>query len=267
MQMTTKPSYWQQQIATKPLFPDIAWSKPEQKSQAGRLLILGGNKLGFAGVAEAYDVANKNGVGYSKVFLPDSLKKTIPKTMTDIVFGASNPSGSLSKQSQLALKAMGEWADGILMIGDAGRNSETAILYTDFLQDSQKPITISRDAFDLIKTDIDIIAERENTLLVLSFAQLQKLFQLTYFPKVLTFSMHVLHLVEALHKFTLSYPVAIQVLHRDLIFSAYNGKVITQEWNEPMRIWRGSVAAKSACYWLWNKNKPIEAITTSLTKE
>ena len=44
--------YWQKQTPEKPLFPDIEWAKPEQKSQAGRLGIIGGNKLGFMGVAE-----------------------------------------------------------------------------------------------------------------------------------------------------------------------------------------------------------------------
>ena len=44
--------YWQQQTQENPLNPDIEWSKPEQRNQAGRLGIIGGNKLGFAGVAE-----------------------------------------------------------------------------------------------------------------------------------------------------------------------------------------------------------------------
>ena len=46
--------YWRKQNPAKPLFPDIEWAKPEQRAQRGRLGIVGGNKLGFAGVAEAY---------------------------------------------------------------------------------------------------------------------------------------------------------------------------------------------------------------------
>ena len=56
-------SYWQTQTVTKPLYPDIEWNKPERHDQAGRLAIIGGNKLGFAGVAEAYSVALSTGVG------------------------------------------------------------------------------------------------------------------------------------------------------------------------------------------------------------
>ena len=49
----TTVSYWRKQEKTKPLFPDIEWAKPEQRAQRGRLGLVGGNKLGFAGVAEA----------------------------------------------------------------------------------------------------------------------------------------------------------------------------------------------------------------------
>ena len=56
-------SYWHKQTADKPLYPDIEWSKPEQKSQAGRIGIIGGNSLGFAGVAEAYQTTLKTGAG------------------------------------------------------------------------------------------------------------------------------------------------------------------------------------------------------------
>jgi len=50
-------AYWQRQTPEQPLFPDIEWNKPEQRSRAGKLGIIGGNKLGFAGVAEAYSTA------------------------------------------------------------------------------------------------------------------------------------------------------------------------------------------------------------------
>ena len=54
--------YWYRQSANKPLYPDIEWSKPEQRSRAGKLAIIGGNKLGFASVGEAYTTAQSIGV-------------------------------------------------------------------------------------------------------------------------------------------------------------------------------------------------------------
>lgn len=257
-------SYWQTQTTTKPLFPDIEWAKPEQRSQAGRLGIVGGNKLGFAGVAEAYGRALSTGIGEARVLLPDALKKSIPPVITDTVFAASNPSGSLSKDAAPELRALAAWSTGILFVGDAGRNSETAILYEDFLRSYSGPITLTRDAVDLVKNSSQALVERPNTLLVMSFAQLQKLFQAVYYPKILTFSMQLAQLVDAVHKFTITYPITIAVLHKDHLVVAHDGQVTTTEWGNAMAIWRGSVATVAACYALWHPAKPLEAVTASL---
>lgn len=260
------PSYWRKQTSTEALFPDIEWSKPENKSFAGKLGIVGGNKLGFAGVAEAYSIAKEAGVGDIRVLLPDVLRKTIPSSITDALFAPTNPSGSLSKDAAADMNKLTHWASGVLLIGDAGRSSETAILYEQFLQDYTGQLVITRDAIDLVKNSAQAIVDRPNTLLVASFAQLQKLFQSVYYPKVLTFSMQLTNLVDALHKFTISYPVSIAVLHKDHFIIASGGEVVTTEWANPMAIWRGSVAARAAVYWLWNPGKTLEAVTTSLIK-
>ncbi len=257
-------SYWKKQSLDSPLFPDIEWSKPEQRGLAGKLGIVGGNKLGFAGVAEAYSVATSAGVGQVRVLLPDVLKKTIPKAITDTMFAPTNPSGSLTKDASAEMATLGAWADGILLIGDAGRSSETAILYEQFLQDYKGPLTITRDAVDLVKNSAQNLVDRPKTLLIVSFAQLQKLFQSVYYPKVLTFSMQLTNLVEALHKFTITYPVSIAVLHRETFIVAHNGDVVTTPWGNPMIIWRGNTAAKAAAYWLWSPTKPLEATTTAI---
>jgi len=257
-------TYWHKQTPDTPLYPNIAWSKPERKSQSGNLGIIGGNKLGFAGVGEAYQSAVAAGVGEIRVLLPDVLRKSIPATITDTVFGASNPSGSLARDSLTEMKALGQWASGILMVGDAGRNSETAIVYEDLIREYTGQLTITRDAVDLIRHSSQTLVERPNTLLVVSFAQLQKLFQLVYYPKVLTFSMQLTSLVEAIHKFTITYPITLAVLHKDVLLVASDGEVTSTPWDNPMAIWRGGVATKAAIFWLWNPTKPLESVTASL---
>lgn len=259
-------SYWQKQSSETPLFPSIEWNKPEQRSRAGRLGIIGGNTLGFAGVAEAYSVSTSMGVGSTRVLLPSALKKTIPPIMNDVIFGDTNPSGGLSKKALTDMKALGEWSDAILMVGDAGRNSETAILYEEFLTTYEKPLILTRDAIDLIKNSPHALVDRPNTMLVMALAQLQKLFQSVYYPKVITFSMHLAQLVETLHKFTITYPVSIAVLHKDHLIIASSGEVVTTEWTNPMSIWRGTTATKIASYWLWNPAKPLEAAATAIIK-
>ena len=257
-------SYWRKQTATKPLFPDVEWSKPERRDQAGRLGIIGGNKLGFAGVAEAYSVALGTGAGQVRVLLPDVLKRTIPTTILDTIYGKTTPSGSLSRNALADMNALGAWASGVLLVGDAGRNSETAIVYEEFINKRQGPLTLTRDAIDLVKNAPQLLVERPDTLLVASFAQTQKLFAGVYYPKILTFSMQLLQLVEALHKFTITYPCSIATLHKDTLIIASAGQVITQDFTEPMRIWRGETAARMATYWLWNPTKPLEALAASV---
>ena len=259
-------SYWQTQTVTKPLYPDIEWNKPERHDQAGRLAIIGGNKLGFAGVAEAYSVALSTGVGDVRVLLPDALRRTIPSAITDTIFAPTNPSGSLARDALNEMRALGEWAQGVILVGDAGRNSETALVYDDFIRDYTGQLTITRDAIDLVKNNTSLLVERPDTLVVASFAQVQKIFQSVYYPKILTFSMHLAQLVEALHKFTVTYPVHIVTLHRDTLIIASNGLVVTQQWDVPMMIWRGTTAARAASYWLWSPSLPLESIATSITQ-
>lgn len=256
--------YWRRQETGKPLFPDIEWSKPEQRSARGRLGIIGGNKLGFAGVAESYRTAFETGAGEARVLLPDVLRTAIPAQMTDVVFGASNPSGGLAQAALDEMRTLGAWSSCLLLIGDAGRNSETAVAYETLVRDYVGPLVISRDAFDLIRSGSQQLVSRPSTVLILSFAQLQKLFQEVYYPKVLTFSMQLLQLVEAVHKFTITYPVTLVVLHKDTLVVAHAGDVTTTAWDQPMAIWRGITATRIACYLMWTPGQPLEAITTAL---
>ena len=256
--------YWRQQTPDKPLFPDIEWSRPEQRNARGRLGIIGGNKLGFAGVAESFSTALQAGAGEVRVLLPDALRKTIPPTMTDVVFGASNPSGGLAGDAKPELFALSAWASCLLLAGDAGRNSETAIVYSDLIREYDGPLVITRDAVDLVKNDATALVERPQTVLVISFAQLQKLFQATYYPIVLTFSMQLMQLVEAVHKFTITHPITIAVLHRETLVVAHDGKVTTTKWDHPMAIWRGQTAARAAAYLMWTPTQALEAVTMSL---
>lgn len=256
--------YWRQQDPAKPLYPNIEWNKPEQRNLRGTLGIIGGNKLSFAGVAEAYSTALKAGAGEVKVLLPDALRKTIPPSITEAVFAPDNVSGSLSREALGDMQNLGAWSSGILLAGDAGRSSETAIVYDDFIGSYNQWITLTRDSSDLVRRSAPLMVERPQTLYVISFAQLQKLFQDVYYPKILTFSMQLAQLVENLHKFTLSYPVTIVTLHQGAIVLAHGGDVVTQQWANPMAIWRGHTAARAASYLLWGGTTPLESLTASI---
>lgn len=256
--------YWQRQTQQKPLFPDIEWNKPEQKAYAGKLAIIGGNKLGFAAAAQAYNDATQAGAGRVRVVLPDALKNAIPHSILDTVFVPTNVSGGMSKDGEQPILGIASWADSLLCIGDNGRNSETAITFESLLRNYSGQVVLTRDSIDLLKASSQQLLEREQTMLVVSFAQLQKIFQSVYYPKTLLFSMQLTNIVETLHKFTITYPITIVVLHSEQLLVAYGGEVTTTPWQNPMAIWRGSVATRAATYWLWNPKKPLEAATASL---
>jgi hypothetical protein len=256
--------YWHKQAAGQPLFPDLAWSRPQNRNQAGKLLIIGGNAHGFAAAGEAYSAATDAGIGTARVLLPDSLQKTVGKVFAAGEYAPSTPSGSFSKKALAELLELAGWADGLLLAGDFGHNSETAVALEQAVSKYAGQLTLTKDATDyFVKAPLALL-RRDKTLLVLSFAQLQKLATGARFTKAFTFNMDLLRLVETLHEFTLQYPAAVIVKHLDTIFVAVGGQVSSTKLSEDLEIWRVRTAASAAVWWLQNPAKPFEAFCTAL---
>lgn len=255
--------YWRRQTPGKPLFEDLLWSRPENKLYAGKLLVIGGNVQGFAAPGEAYGIAEAAGIGSARVMLPDSLQKTVSKMFPAAEFAPSTPSGSFAATSLAELIATAAWSDGVLLAGDLGRNSETAIVLESFARKYSGLLIITRDAADYFITTPTPLLERKNTLLVISFAQLQKLAVSAKFTTAFTFSMDFLHLVDALHEFTKRFGLHIIVKHLDTLFIAVNGQVTTTKMPEGDKRWRLQSAASASVWWIQNPSKPLEALTTS----
>lgn len=257
-------TYWHKQTSDNPLYKDFDWHKPERQSDRGKLGIIGGQKSGFIAVAESYKTAKSMEAGQLRVLLPDSLKKTISISTSEVVFSDTNTTGGLSKESVSDIIALIEWSDVCLMIGDSGKSSETSICYENAISSSKSPILITRDAVDLLINSVDLILNRPNIVLVLSFAQLQKIFKNSYYPIVLSFSMQLTQLVEALHKFTVTYPVTIAVFHQSTLIIASKGDVTTTKYENPMEIWRGVLATKMAINWMYKKEDPLQCLTAAV---
>jgi len=257
--------YWLRQTPSKLLFPDMEWSRPENRQQAGKLLIAGGSAHGFAAPAEAYTRATKAGIGTARVLLPDAVQKIVGGILENGEFAPSTPaSGSFSQKALNDFLACGAWADAVLLAGDFGRNSETAILLEKFLTKFPLPITLTKDAVDYAISAPHTILGRESTLLVLSLAQLQRLGIAARAPKPIAFGMDLLHITEWLHEFTLAHRPFIIVKHLDTMFVAANGQVSTTRLAANLPIWRVATAAAASVWWLQNPSKPFEALTTSL---
>lgn len=264
--------YWYKQTLEKPLFLDLLWSRPENKRTAGKLLIIGGNLHGFAAPAEAYIEAVKAGIGSTRVLLPLSVKKVItpqnprlqePSLMTG--YAASTPSGSFSQQALNEFLEHAAWADGVLLAGDFGRNSDTAILLEKFLQKYTAICVLTKDAIDCLNNVPEVFLQRPSTLLVMTVTQLQKIFAQTHQPRAIISNMDLLHLVDALHDFTLQYPASVMIKHFAKMVAASRGQVsTTPNTGDNENSWRVKTAAHAAVWWIQNPRKPFDAITTSL---
>src|SRR5688500_298259 len=107
-----QPEFWHKQEAGKPLFPQLEWSRPENRQMAGKLLIVGGNLHGFVAPAEAYSESMKAGIGMSRVLLPSAIQKVVGPSIENGEFAASTPSGSFSQRALVELLDWCKWSDG-----------------------------------------------------------------------------------------------------------------------------------------------------------
>lgn len=265
--------FWKVQ-SDKLLFPEIAWARPEQKSRAGKILIVGGGSGSFRSLALAYDTAQKTGAGEVKILAPDSLNKFLKiNKLTDVVFTKSNHSGGFSAEAWDDFRAAEAWADAILLIGDTNKNSETAVLFEKFILFTDKPITITRDAVDILINSSHEILQKPNLTIIASFAQLQKIFSSVFYPKVLTFSLQLANFVEIIHKFTLTYPCLVAVFHAENLIFAQNGKVVSNPASSriakfsPLSLWSGQTPTEVAVWQMWSASKKLESSITAVGRD
>ena len=256
--------YWRKQPVGKPLFADSLWERPERKT--GKIVLVGGNKNGFAAVTAAYAVAQEMKIASVKVILPDALKTRVPNGILDIVFAPSNPSGGLASDAIDVLNAAAQLADNVVLIGDSGANAETAALFENFIAaNPETNFTITRDALDLLINASENILQNSRTQLVLGLSQFQKITRAVYYPRVITFSQGASQIAETLHKFTITYPMALTLWHASQLFFAQNGKVFSQDFAQPARVWNGEIAMRGAIWRTWQSDA-AKAVLDSWTE-
>lgn len=255
--------YWLKQAPDKPLFDDILWARPETKRGAGKLLIVGGNAHGFAAAQEAFVAADKTGAGHIRLVLPDALKRTVG-ILGPYDYAPSTVSGSFGRDALNELLLATNWADHVLLAGDLGRNSETAILLENFVQKYGGPLTVTKDTVDYFYNLPQFITERPETVIVLELAQLQKLGMALKFETPFLMGMGTLLLVQALHTFTLEHPAMIVTEESGNVIVAYQGKVSSTKAVDSSEDWRVSVAAAGSVFYMQHPSKLFEAVTSSL---
>lgn len=264
---SVNPDYWYRQTTQQPLFPALMWSRPENRQFAGKLLIIGGNGYEFKAPANAYGDALDAGIGSAKVLLPDSMQKVVRDIFPEAEFAPSTPSGSFARIALAQALDLASWADGVLLAGDLGRNSETAIFLENLLQKYAGPVVVTLDAAEYCLNTSAGCLQRPQTTAVLTMAQLQKLGNAASFTTAFTFDMDLLRLVEALHAFSEMHSLHIIVKHHDTVLVASGGQISTTPYEHALEAWRTATAAHVATWWIQNPGKPFEALTTALLQQ
>lgn len=234
-------------------FSDLRWNIPERKQ--GTVAIMGGNAQNFrTPIRIAEWMTTSYPIESVRVVLPNALENKLPP-LPNLTFLSSTESGSFSKADEIASAL--EAADFSLIIGDLSRNAVTAKAVGEVCKKISRPLVITRDTVDLLTSEInETVLMNNNLISVASMAQLQKLFRAVYYPKMLTMTQPLPQIVEALHKFTLSYPVKIATLFNNQILLAENGEVaavpLEKTGYSPLTIWGGEFASKILIYNLFN---------------
>jgi len=244
--------------SSEPLFPDVVWSRPENKRYAGKLLIVGGHKQSFSAVSEAYNASIKAGSGATRVLLPSSLQKMLKNIFPEAEYAPANGIGSFSREALSEILDAAEWADAVLLAGDFGRNSETAVVLDSFIKKSVNKVTIAGDALDYFLTVPDTLTERGNVLVVASLGQLQKLAA----PALIRQSDHLIKIVEQISGWADTTGLAIVTVHSGKIVTAAGGKISTTV--SEVSVPDPHLAAYACVWWLQQPQRPFEALTSAI---
>ena len=242
-----------------PLFPDVLWSRPENKRHAGKLIIIGGHAQSFSAVSEAFSEASHAGIGVSRVIVPDKLQRVLSKLFPEAEFAPSTDIGSFSRQALDMFLDAAEWGDGVLLAGDFGRNSQTAVLLESFIEKYTGACTLTGDALDYFFASSlrAKVTKRPNTLLIGTVSQLQKLAE----PNLIQQSADFLKIIEQISAWARSIGPAVITQHSNQLICAVGKNISSTPQKNPVS--NVKLAAHAAVWRLQHPKKPFEAVTST----
>lgn len=246
----------------KALFPDVLFSKPERKSAAGKLAIIGGSSSGFNSVSETYLAASKTGAGSIKILFPDSLKKTLSKIWPESEFAPSNKSGGFATNALTQWLDLATWADGVIFGGDLGKSSETAVLIEHFFEQNKGLTTLYRDSLSAALESPPQLFDQTYLNIVADLSTLQKMLGIIRFPMAVRSDMSIYQLSDLLHSLSSNYPWAIITQHEQFNFCAYNGAVSATPNKKQSSLLTSGVAG--SIWRLQQPEKPFAAMSSGM---
>lgn len=255
---------WLKQTKDKPLFENLLWSRPEQTTRAGRLLIVGGHSQAFSVPAFAYNSALKAGAGSLTVLLPNSLSTELKGQFSDTFFLPTNTSGGFNRQALAELIDYAKLANLTMLAGDFGHNSETYILLEAFLDKYNGPLSLTDDAIDAFITSPKVLVNRQKTLIVADILRLQKLLKSLSTTKAITTSMNLMQLVESMHELNVNLGLNFITYHQNNLLVAAKGQVSSTLSGPQPDNWFINICSAASVWWMQNIDLPFEAMTTAI---
>lgn len=249
---------WLKQKDNEPLFPDVLWSRPENRRYAGKLLIIGGHKQEFNQVSAAYTAGLKAGAGNVRVILPSSLQRTLYKLFPEAEYAAANQIGSFSREALSAWLDEAVWADAVLLAGDFGRNSETAVLLESFIEKYSGKLAVAGDSIDYFFKNPESLIKRANTLIVGDLPQIQKLAA----PVLIQQKADLIKVVEQISDWVSVTDLAIVTVHSDKAIVAVKQQLSTSPLN--ISVPDINLAAFTTVWWLQHPSRSFEALTSAI---
>ncbi len=255
-------TYWHKQTSSQALYDDMLWNKPQQRTIAGKLAIIGGNVQGFNSVSLGYNYAQKAGIGVNRTLMPDSLKKVIGKSWPECEFSPSTKSGSFSSRSLDDWLSISEWADGVLISGDLGQNSETSILLEHYINKYSNRLSLAGDSINIALGSPLQLLEKNNLTLTVDLSQLQKFVTAIRFPSAVKSSMSLIQLVDLLHSLSQSYDIGLITFYERQAIVAHRGQVSSTAI--PSDTSTLQLATVASVWQLQQPTKSFEAMTTAM---
>lgn len=249
---------WQKQTREQPLFPDLLWSRPENKKHAGKLLIIGGQASELQNISSAYSFASKAGAGYIKMLMPESLRK-ITGHIEGAEFAPANKSGGFAKNALAQFFDLSEWADHILLAGDFGKNSETTVILDGFLLKGSKPITVSQNALGSIGIEYSQLVQMPLTL-VIDRSIFQKIGKAVGTHVPITSLTTYENIGKITQNISSRSKASFVISDDEHIWTAVNGELVSTK-SKPVDI--NALSAYCAVWLMQNPDKPLEALATA----
>jgi Cdc6-like AAA superfamily ATPase len=215
----------------KPLYPDLIWAKPENRNNAGKILLIGGNEYDFKNIASIYEYLLTAKVGSIKIIFPDILKKEI-KVDSDVgIFLPSNRSGSFSQKALAELMDYSSWPDSIILGGDFGKNAETRLLFERFLDKTKQPkIVFVNDSAPFIPQTIS----NNLNIIIQPLPIIQKFFLSITHQTTLNLQDNPNQIYQKLIELNKIYNQPLVSLLDDNIIFIYNQKIVITKLSNPV---------------------------------